>query len=310
MKSGTFASIAGATLAAVSLLALPAIAQNDKPNEKKNETNSGPLQPPKPYGDRGTTTLGNPPIHYPTRPNSNKNPLDYWKSRIITGPGYYGNTIIIVGDSPCFVPFYYRYGLQGFYDNGFFVVGGAFGGQQYGYGPGQQNYGNGGAYQDYGYRQEPTYQRASNPPQSRSANPDDSEYYLHKKAKPKTALEKDPLLAEAVADIEAAFRTANAARLEKHIVATDMLTLQAKGRTRKPLAAAVYLQMTKEAFTDMKTLKYDLSSVEPASNGAWLVYGTHVLRTEEGAQKTFNVAFVLKKRGEAYVITEVSADPV
>src|ERR1051326_7012039 len=122
MRTWTFALLAGTVFGVATLSAPPAIAQTD--NNKKNETNAGPLQPPKPYGDRGTTTLGNPPIAYPTRPNPNKKPQEYWKSRIITGPGYYGNTVIIFGNSPCFVPFYYRYGLQGYYDSGFFVVGG------------------------------------------------------------------------------------------------------------------------------------------------------------------------------------------
>src|SRR5262249_39095473 len=138
---------------------------------------------------------------------------------------------------------------------------------------------------------------------------DDSDYYLHAKPKPKTALDKDPLLAEAVKDIEFTFQTGDPTRLEKHINPTDMLTLQAKGRTRKPLAAAAYMQMTREALADMKTLKFELNKVEPASNGAWMAYGTHVLRNEDGKDKTFSVAFVLKKSGDRYVITEVSADP-
>src|ERR1051325_3044286 len=207
MRTWTHASaalIAGAVFAMAALPTHPALAQTD--NNKKNETNknetnkhetsAGPLQPPKPYGDRGTTTLGNPPIQYPTRPNSTRRSLEYWKSRIISGPGYYGNTVIIFGDSPCFVPFYYRYGLPGYYDNGFFVVGGQDFGPQYGPGPNQYNNVNGGPYPDSGYRQEQNYPRDSSAAAAQSGSGDDSEYYLHRKAKPKTALDKDPLLAE------------------------------------------------------------------------------------------------------------------
>src|SRR5438045_3223248 len=87
MRTWTLASIVGAVFAVATLPALPSIAQtdNNKKNENKtnenktNDNNAGPLQPPKPYGDRGTKTLGNPPIQYPTKPNPNKNPLEYWK---------------------------------------------------------------------------------------------------------------------------------------------------------------------------------------------------------------------------------------
>ena len=55
MRSRTFAIIAGTTITAVLLLTLPAVAQNDnkKDGNKPVENNAGPLQPPKPYGDRG-----------------------------------------------------------------------------------------------------------------------------------------------------------------------------------------------------------------------------------------------------------------
>ena len=52
----------------------------------------------------------------------------------------------------------------------------------------------------------------------------------------------------------------------------------------------------------------ELDKIEPASNGAWLVYGTHILRTEDGKEKSFTVGFVLKKRGNVWAISEVSAD--
>jgi hypothetical protein len=298
--------IPGAVFAAAILaVAVPTHAQQDP--------NSGPLPNPRPYGDRGTkSALGNPPIRYQTKPNTTQNRLDYWQSRIISGPGYYGSTIIIVGGVPCCAPFYYGYGVNGYYDSSQFGIGVQAGGLQFGYSQNQGEYVNPETYRDYSYRQEPRRYEppALREPAAKIAKADDSDYYLHQKPKPKTPLDKDALLAEAVKDIEFAFQSGDVARLEKHIVPTDMLTLQAKGRTRKPLAAAAYLQMTRDALAEMKTVKYELNKVEPASNGAWMVYGTHVLRNEDGKEKKFSVAFVLKKRGELYVITEVSADPV
>src|SRR5258708_9211601 len=110
MRTWSIGTLAGCFVAAA-FLAMPAYAQTDKQTE--NKTNSGRLQPPKPYGDRGSSTLGSQPIQYPTQPNTTRNPLDYWRGRIITGRQYYGNNIIIIGGAPCFVPYYYRYGLPG-----------------------------------------------------------------------------------------------------------------------------------------------------------------------------------------------------
>ena len=86
-----------------------------------------------------------------------------------------------------------------------------------------------------------------------------------------------------------------------------------QGRSRRQLEAPTYLEMTKDAFKSIKTVKYDLDKVEPASGGAWMVYGKHVLRADNGTEQTFNVGFVLKKvtdkEGDFWIITEVSADP-
>jgi hypothetical protein len=283
----------------MSLVSLSACAQSGN--------NSGPLPFPKPYGDRGTTTLGNPPIRYQTRTNPNQNPVEYWRSRIISSPNYYNESVIIIAGTPCYAPYYYGYGLSGFYNNLQVERGSRPNGSYVE----QDNYSDPANSERYAEPQlQRRYAQPAAPASSRGSTFDDSSYYLHKRAKPKTAVEKDPLLAEAVADIEYTFRSGEIARLEKHIVATDTLTIQAKGRTRKPLAASAYLQMTREALADMKTTRYELNKVEPASNGAWMVYGTHVLRNEDGKDKTFSVAFVLKKSGDKYVVTEVSADPV
>ena len=93
---------------------------------------------------------------------------------------------------------------------------------------------------------------------------DDDEYYLNAKLKPKGPMDKDAALAEAVKDIAAAFRSGDSATLEKHIVMGGNIVLQNKGRTRQNIAAANYLEMTREAIKSMKTVSYTLPNVEPA----------------------------------------------
>lgn len=142
-------------------------------------------------------------------------------------------------------------------------------------------------------------------PRPSGAN-EENDYHLNRKPSPIT---KNPGLAEAVGDIETAFRTGNTASLEKHVDRDGKLTLQVKGTSRQEMSPADYISMTQVALKVMATVRYELKKVEPASNGAMMVTGTHVLRTEDGQQKTFIVGFILKQRGEVWFITEVSVEP-
>lgn len=145
---------------------------------------------------------------------------------------------------------------------------------------------------------------------SRGPSNDADTYYLNRKPTPQ---QRDPGLAQAIDDIENAFRRGDIALIEKHLDPGGKLTLMTEGRTRQPLAVPLYEQMTKDALASMHTVSYSLDHVEPASNGGWLVYGRHVLRTDNGGQQTFNVSFVLMKvagpQGDRWIIQEVSADP-
>ncbi len=153
----------------------------------------------------------------------------------------------------------------------------------------------------YGY---PVY---TPPVYSGAPIPDDADdYYLNRRAR---AHNEDPALLRAVADIEAAFRAEDIATLEKHVDRSDDIAIQSRGRTRRPVSGATYLKMTEDAFKDMKTVSFWLDHTQPASDGAWMAYGKHVLRDPEGKEKTYNVSFVLRKRDDNWVITEVSADP-
>jgi len=278
-----------------------------------------------------------------TRPQPRPQPGFTGGVQFIPGYGYYyGGPYIIVNNAPCYVPYYYvgfggGYGY-GSYGAGGFSMGMDLGGLQMAY---QQANGFGGFMQStvpygtsYGTGYPNAYNRAYDnadrasdaaaaaasagqrtPPrrlQSDQGEPKDSsdDYYLNRKPSP---LRSEPGLAQAVADIETAFRTGNSALLEKHLDPAEKLTIQSLGHTRRPLDVAQYAEMTRDALRVMKTVRYDLNHVEPGSNGAWMVYGTHVVRGESGGDQTFNVGFVLNKKqdkgSEKWIITEVSADP-
>ena len=312
-------------LAAVStlfgLIAVPALAQQDRDRNNNNSNRLRTLGPP-PYGN---TPLGNKsmlyghddgypigpgrgdwsatrrslrrPLNYPPAPGYGQ---PYWYYGC---PQYYYYPQVYLYQQP---PTYIVDPLTGYYS--------AVANARYGIGGLSLDY----SQQQYDYT-EPVRERViiREVPSDRDYRPDDrrqprrsdsDDYYLNQKPKPRTALDKDPALSEAVSDIELAFRRNDIAKLEKHLDKTAQITLQAGGRSRQPLKAADYVQMTTEAFKSMKTMKYELTGVEPGSNGAWMVFGQHVIQTEDG-DKIFNVGFVLKKSGDRYVITEVTADP-
>lgn len=275
--------------------------------------NSGPLPRPQPYGDRGTRgPIGNPPINYPGRNQRPGDPVRYWQNRIF-----------YVNGSPCYVPMYYGWGFGGFVDQSGMSIGMQMGGIGMGFSQARGAYLDGGQYSAYGNGwvfdngvvRRANDQGYTDPPRqpqrtaASSAKGDDDDYYLNAKPKAKGATEKDPALSEALRDIASAFISGNISLLEKHVASSGTIVLQNKGRTRQTMTVVNYLEMTRDAVKTMKTVSYTLPNVEPASNGATMVYGTHVLRTEDGATRTFNVGFVLKKTGDKYMITEVGADP-
>lgn len=327
----TFRRTLGLALA-VGLLAGSAIAQSNAGNNQSNTGNTqagsgnnrtnpgdpGPLPRPQPYF--GTKTLFNRPVQYPDPNTPPPDPVNYWKNRIFAAGGY-GGVIIIINNAgaPCYAPWYY---VSDYYYHPLPSYG--MGGYQYGWN--NQTYGfyinrpnlnlgrsfgrnSGWAYSEAQIRRDLPRQRGEEPDRSRAPADAGNDYYLYRKPEASSLLKGDPSLAQAVTDIETAFRTGDITPLARHIAPNDTLVLHQAGRTRRSLSAAAYLEMTKEALGVMKTVRYTLNRAEPGSGGAVLVYGTHVLRSEDGAEKTFNVGYVLKKRGQVWVITEVSAEP-
>ena len=300
----------GLTILTLMALAAPILAQRDEPKD------SGPLQRPKPYGDRGSTgVIGNPPIAYPNRPRPGTDPIKYWKDRIITSP-YGGGTVIIINGSPCYTPWYYGYNYPTYYNDSYVYGGFQMGGINLGYGQRHSNTYYGSVYPQVqrpvdlrNQRQYDDFEERETPRTTRRDSDDDAGYYLHQKPRAKTLVEKDPSLSQAVANIERAFRSGDIRSLEPHVSLRENLALVTKGQSRKPLSGEAYLELTRDALKNLRTLKFELPNAEPASNGAMMVFGTHVIKAEDGKSISFSVSFVLRKRGDQWVITEVSADP-
>ncbi len=273
----------------------------------------GLLPRPKPYF--GTRNLGNRPVPYPAPGTPAPDPLSYWRKRILYSGGGGGSTVIIIHNSvPCYVPFYYvpmSY-IRNDYSGLRISYSGRFGGYSL---QAQQASG----YAAQGYVAPDRYRESPPIPVYVPANGEDrpfayrdaggaDDYYLLRSNGANALLQRDPSLAQAVANIETAFRTGDVSLLEWHVSPNEMLSLSSAGRVRSRISGADYLQMTSEAMRTMKSVRYRLNRVEAAAGGR-RVSGAHILRGEDGSERAFLVSFMLRKRGDAWMITEVSAEP-
>lgn len=150
-----------------------------------------------------------------------------------------------------------------------------------------------------------SYERTT-PPRPSRAEDEENDYYLYRKPTPKP----EPALKSAVEDIEDAFRTGDTALLERHIRLSEQIPILVGDRITRRVTGEEYVKMTRGALAEMKTASYKLTRIEPASGGNWRAVGTHVVRTEDGKDKTYEVQFILRKSGDTWLIDEVGGELV
>ncbi len=132
----------------------------------------------------------------------------------------------------------------------------------------------------------------------------DDDYYLYRRPSP---LKRDPSLSDAVSDIEAAFAKDDSALLERHVDAAATISVRGREKSAKSLKGSEYLEITRGALKEMKTVSYKLDSVDLVREGEARVYGIHTLKTDKGDEKRFEVSFLLKKIDEKWMIVEAGA---
>ncbi len=131
----------------------------------------------------------------------------------------------------------------------------------------------------------------------------DDDYYLYR---PRAVQAPERGLARAVSEIQAAYLTGDAALLGQHVDPAATVAVLAAGKKRSDILGSAYLERTREAFRSMKTVRFSLDRIEPAGNGDWRASGVHVI-TEADRDKSYDVAFVLRKQGDEWVVREVDA---
>jgi hypothetical protein len=132
----------------------------------------------------------------------------------------------------------------------------------------------------------------------------DDDYYLYRRPSP---LKRDPSLSDALSDIEAAFTKDDPVLLERHVDAAATISVRGREKSAKSLKGSEYLEMTRGAIAEMKTITYKLDSVDLVREGEARVYGIHTLKTDKGDEKRFEVSFLLKKIDDKWMIVEAGA---
>jgi len=120
---------------------------------------------------------------------------------------------------------------------------------------------------------------------------------------------KDVQLTAAIADLTTAWRKGNIQLLAKHTRKDGKIAVYLRGKYQYSLDISDYLDMTRDAFTATRTLRYDLDGVQRKDNTVTTVTGKHIYRDKKDNERTVYVSYVLEKMGEEYYITQVGTAP-
>jgi hypothetical protein len=83
----------------------------------------------------------------------------------------------------------------------------------------------------------------------------------------------------------------------------------AAGKYSYGLDTADYIDMTRDALDNTKTVQFSLDSVKRRADGVSEARGKHLYARRDGKNRAVYVSYVLEKRDKSYYITEVGASP-
>jgi hypothetical protein len=120
---------------------------------------------------------------------------------------------------------------------------------------------------------------------------------------------KDAVLDNAVADIDAAWKTGDIQMLAKHIRRDARVAVYLRGKYQYSLDAGDYLDMTRDAFRATRTVSFTLDKVQRKEKGVYTVSGRHTYMDQKDKNHTVLVNYVLEKGDDEYYITQVGTSP-
>lgn len=126
-------------------------------------------------------------------------------------------------------------------------------------------------------------------------------------ADPAKKTDKD--LDAAIRDISTAWHTGNTDLLSQYIRPDARIAVYLRGIYQYSMDAGDYMDMTRDAFSTMTTVRFELNDVLLKAPGVYSVSGRHVYRNNDGSRRTVYVSFVLEKKAGRFVITQVGTAP-
>lgn len=126
---------------------------------------------------------------------------------------------------------------------------------------------------------------------------------------PSSAPTTDSAVQSASDDIHKAWQDGNIDLLAKHVRPDSQLAIYLRGQYQYSLDTGAYLDMTRDAFHNTKTVSFTLDHVTRKQNGVYSVTGQHVYKDNQNQQHTVYISFVLEKTDKDYFITQVGTAP-
>ena len=148
---------------------------------------------------------------------------------------------------------------------------------------------------------------------------DIDDYYLNRAPKqdeeptvrPRTpaAPKQERLIDRAAADITKAWKTGDIQTLSAYIDAKAKIAIYLRGKYQYSMDARDYLDLTRDAPTATKTVRFDLDAPVRKERGVYVLTGRHVYQNKDGAERTVYVNYVLELKDDKYQMTQVGSAP-
>ena len=120
---------------------------------------------------------------------------------------------------------------------------------------------------------------------------------------------RDAALEATLSDIRDAWKTGKIDPLAKHVRRDAKVAVYLRGKYQYSLDAGDYLDMTRDALSATKTVRFELDAPQRKENGVYTVTGRHIYRDKDGNERTVHVTYVLEKADTDYVLTQVGSAP-
>ena len=123
------------------------------------------------------------------------------------------------------------------------------------------------------------------------------------------APKQERLIDKAAADIAKAWKSGDIQTLSAYIDPAAKISIYLRGKYQYSLDARDYLDLTRDALTATKTVRFEMDAPVRKERGVYLLTGRHVYQNKDGAERTVYVNYALELKDDKYWITQVGSAP-